>query len=179
MNTVMKKRNFVSEVLFHHPATFCDYIINTFYFLLLAGIFLASVAGVAAIAGFGKTLAASKRQEQVLVEKGVIENVRLLDAGSSLAMRALGWGTAFAVLGTFTFSYGVWKLSGATNVWHSLQRICTIYSRWILLFQMKEFRLKMGSLLPKLSKDGPPTSRTEFEGLRDLMEYVSTWKTEK
>ncbi|KAG4077119.1 hypothetical protein HA402_016106 [Bradysia odoriphaga] len=128
-------------------------------FRVRAGIFLASVAGVAAIAGFGKTLAASKRQEQVLVEKGVIENVRLLDAGSSLAMRALGWGTLCAVVGTFTFSYGVWKLSGATN--------------------MKEFRLKMGSLLPKLSKDGPPTSRTEFEGLRDLMEYISTWKTEK
>lgn len=83
---------------------------------LTAGIFLASVAGVAAIAGFSKTLAASKKQEQVLLEKGVIENVRLLDAGSSLAMRALGWGTLCAFLGTCTLSYGVWKLSGATNV---------------------------------------------------------------
>lgn len=90
--------------------------LNSSFIDIIAGIFLASVAGVAAIAGFSKTLAASKRQEQVLVEKGVIENVRLLDAGSSLAMRALGWGTFCAVVGTFTFSYGVWKLSGATNV---------------------------------------------------------------
>lgn len=41
---------------------------------------------------------------------------------------------------------------------------------------MNEFRHKMGTLLPKLSKDGPPSSRTEFDGLSDLMEYVSTWK---
>lgn len=43
------------------------------------------------------------------------------------------------------------------------------------LLQMDEFRLKMGSLLPKLSKDAQ-TSRTEFEGLNDLMEYLSTHK---
>lgn len=43
---------------------------------------------------------------------------------------------------------------------------------------MNEFRHKMGTLLPKLSKDGPPTSRTEFDGLSDFMEYVSTWQPE-
>lgn len=36
----------------------------------------------------------------------------------------------------------------------------------------------MGTLLPKLSKDGPPSSRTEFDGLSDLMQYVSTWQPE-
>lgn len=40
---------------------------------------------------------------------------------------------------------------------------------------MDEFRNKMGSVLPKLSKD-TQTSRTEFDGLNDLMEYVSTVK---
>lgn len=44
--------------------------------------------------------------------------------------------------------------------------------------QMNEFRHKMGTLLPKLSKDGPPSSRTEFDGLSDLMDYVSTWQPE-
>lgn len=43
---------------------------------------------------------------------------------------------------------------------------------------MNEFRHKMGTLLPKLSKDGPPSSRTEFDGLSDLMQYVSTWQPE-
>lgn len=82
----------------------------------LAGVFLGSVAGVAALFGFSKTVMASKREEQKLLEKGIIEGVHLLDAGSSLAMRALGWGTLYAFLGTGTFCYGVWKLSGATNV---------------------------------------------------------------
>lgn len=40
---------------------------------------------------------------------------------------------------------------------------------------MDEFRLKMGSLLPKISKN-TQSSRTEFEGLNDLMEYLSTVK---
>lgn len=115
MKSVMKRKNFELkvELFYKWPAYTTSFNIFSYW---IAGIFLASVAGVAAIAGFSKTLATSKRQEQVLVEKGVIENVRLLDAGSSLAMRALGWGTFCAFLGTFTFSYGVWKLSGATNV---------------------------------------------------------------
>lgn len=38
---------------------------------------------------------------------------------------------------------------------------------------MREFRMKIGSILPRLT----PTvhnSRTEFEGLTDLMTYLST-----
>lgn len=47
-----------------------------------------------------------------------------------------------------------------------------------LCLQMNEFRHKMGTLLPKLSRDGPPGSRTEFDGLSDLMQYISTWQPE-
>lgn len=41
------------------------------------------------------------------------------------------------------------------------------------MLQMHEFRMKVGSLLPRLT----PTvhnSRTEFEGLNDLMTYLAT-----
>lgn len=31
----------------------------------------------------------------------------------------------------------------------------------------------MGSLLPNIPKNNPPQSRTEFEGLRDLLTYIS------
>lgn len=41
-------------------------------------------------------------------------------------------------------------------------------------FQMSEFKLKMGSILPKIPKNNPPQSRTEFEGLTDLLNYVTT-----
>lgn len=40
---------------------------------------------------------------------------------------------------------------------------------------MDEFRHKMGTVLPKLSKE-TQTSRTEFDGLNELMEYLSTHK---
>lgn len=44
---------------------------------------------------------------------------------------------------------------------------------------MTEFRYKMGSVLPRLTNTSDPQSRTEFEGLTDLMEYLSTWKGTK
>lgn len=86
------------------------------FFFILAGIFLTSVGSIAALFGFSRTLMSAKRQDQKLYEKATIENMKLLDAGSSLALRALGWGTLYAFLGTGTFCYGIWKLSGAKNV---------------------------------------------------------------
>lgn len=46
------------------------------------------------------------------------------------------------------------------------------------LIQMVEFRSKMGSILPRLTKDTPQTSQTDFDGLTDLMKYLSTWGKE-
>lgn len=43
---------------------------------------------------------------------------------------------------------------------------------------MIEFRHKMGAILPQISKNTPQTSRTEFEGLTDLMKYLATWGKE-
>ena len=43
---------------------------------------------------------------------------------------------------------------------------------------MAEFREKMGKGLPRLTSNERPTSRTEFEGLTDLMKYISTWGKE-
>lgn len=52
------------------------------------------------------------------------------------------------------------------------QYLCFIYLKFLL--QMKEFRIKMGSILPTIKKNNPPQSRTEFEGLTDLLNYIST-----
>lgn len=71
---------------------------------------------MAAIFGFSRTLMASKHEEQKLLEKGLIEGPHMLDAGSRLARRALGYGTLFALLGTGTLFGGIWAMSGATNV---------------------------------------------------------------
>ena len=71
-------------------------------------------------------------------------------------MRALGYGTILAFVGVGSLSYAIWKLSGAKD--------------------LKDFRLKAGSILPKIPRNENPTSRTEFEGLNDLMQYLETWK---
>lgn len=43
---------------------------------------------------------------------------------------------------------------------------------------MEEFRMKMGQRLPRLTSDKTPTSRTDFDGLNDLMKYLATWGKE-
>ncbi|KAL5287035.1 TMEM242 family protein [Megaselia abdita] len=123
-----------------------------------AAAFLGIVGGGSALFGFSKTLSKAKRQDSKLLEKGGRETLILMDEGSALALRALGYGTTYAVLGCGLFCFGIWKLSGAKD--------------------MTEFRSKMGSFLPKLTSNSPATSRTEFEGLSDLMRYLSTWRTE-
>ncbi|XP_045764788.1 transmembrane protein 242 [Maniola jurtina] len=118
-----------------------------------AGAFLATIAGISAFAGFGTTLAAAKKTDPKYFNKGIHGSVELADAGALLALRALGWGTLYAIGGTTCLCYGIWKLSGAKD--------------------LKDFRIKMGNLLPILPKNNPPQSRTEFSGMNDLMKYLS------
>lgn len=90
---------------------------KTFCFWFVSAIaFLSTVSGMAAIAGFSRTIATARKQDQKLYEHATVETVNLIEAGTKLATRALAWGTFYAFLGTGTFFYGIWKLSGATNV---------------------------------------------------------------
>lgn len=47
-------------------------------------------------------------------------SIEMAESGSSLALRALGYGTLFAVVGTGTLAFAIWKLSGAKNVSNKL-----------------------------------------------------------
>lgn len=71
---------------------------------------------MAALGGFSRTIITARKQDQQLYEKATVESVNLIEAGSKLATRALAWGTFYAVLGTGSLVYGIWKLSGAKNV---------------------------------------------------------------
>ncbi|XP_044750768.1 transmembrane protein 242 [Coccinella septempunctata] len=124
-----------------------------------AGLFLGSVTGISALVGFGTTIAAAKRKDPEFFNKGMIPTSKVVDSGSQLALRALGWGTLYACTGCGLLFYSIWKLSGANN--------------------MQEFRNKMGSLLPKIPKNNPPIGRTEFSGLNDLLDYVQHLKSAK
>lgn len=77
---------------------------------------MATVCGMAAIAGFSRTITTARKQDQKLYELATVETVNLIETGTKLATRALAWGTFYAVLGTGTISILIWKLSAAKNV---------------------------------------------------------------
>ncbi|XP_030381001.1 transmembrane protein 242 [Scaptodrosophila lebanonensis] len=121
--------------------------------------FLGLVGGISALIGFSQTLGKAKKSDnKVLQQQGTRQGLILMDEGATLAMRALGWGTLYAVLGTGAFCYGFWKLSGAKD--------------------FEEFRMKMGNSLPRITKEEQPQSRTDFDSLTDLMKYLATWAKE-
>lgn len=134
---------------------------------------------MSALFGFSRTLATAKKTDsKVLQQAGTRQGMILMDEGATLALRALGWGTLYAVMGTGAFCYGFWKLSGAKDV--SMPPICSMNFALNLSFrsQFQEFRLKMGNALPRITKDEPPASRTDFESLTDLMKYLAAWNKE-
>ncbi|XP_076308285.1 LOW QUALITY PROTEIN: transmembrane protein 242-like [Tachypleus tridentatus] len=118
---------------------------------ILGGAFLAGVAGASLVFGFGMTLAMAKRKDPTFFTKGLVGSKEVPESGGSLAVRALGWGTLYAVCGFGLFCFGVWKSLGVQN--------------------LKEFRQKMGEMLPQIPKK-EPQGRTEFENLRELLNYV-------
>lgn len=128
-------------------------------FAFKATAFLAGVAGVSALIGFGGTLSYTKKKDPTFFDKGVTLGPSLSESGAALALRALGWGTVWAVGGCGILFISLWKLSGCKD--------------------LHEFRMKMGEKLPKIRKNDPPQSRTEFDGLSDLMRYLETWGSEK
>ncbi|XP_078041795.1 transmembrane protein 242 [Augochlora pura] len=120
---------------------------------LYATVFLGSIAGVSALIGFSGALAAAKKQDTKGFDMGVMGGKGLPESGTALAMRALFWGSVWAIGGCGLLFYSIWKITGATNA--------------------QEFRMKVGSILPRIPKNDPPQSRTEFENLTDLLRYVS------
>ncbi|CAG9861127.1 unnamed protein product [Phyllotreta striolata] len=127
-------------------------------FKIKAALFLSGISGISALAGFGCTIAMARKQDPKYFNIGMTPTRELSESGASLGLRALGWGTLYAFVGCGVFFYGIWKLSGATN--------------------MKEFRCAMGNILPVIPKKNPQ-GRSEFSGLNDLLDYLQHQKGTK
>ncbi|KAH9525594.1 hypothetical protein Btru_001783 [Bulinus truncatus] len=121
------------------------------YGRLKAGIFLTAVTGLSVLGGFGTTLAMSKKQDPTMFSKGIHGSREIPESGISLATRALARGSLYSVAGVSLFCFGVWKLTGAHN--------------------LKDFRHKVGSILPTIPKK-PEPGRSEFATIRDLFNYI-------
>ncbi|XP_032835380.1 transmembrane protein 242 [Petromyzon marinus] len=63
------------------------------------------------LSGFSITVASARRKSPKCFDQTLPPG---LETGSRLALRALGWGSAFAVGGTALLSLGVW---GALSLW--------------------------------------------------------------
>ncbi|XP_015903600.2 transmembrane protein 242 isoform X2 [Parasteatoda tepidariorum] len=118
---------------------------------LLETSFLLTVTGVSVVGGFGMALAMAKKKDPVYFLKGMMATKELPESGGSLAMRALGWGTLYAVTGFSAVCYGIWKLMGVNN--------------------LEEFRQKVGKNLPTIPKSENP-GRSDFKNLRELLNYI-------
>jgi len=132
---------------------------------IVSSVFLMTVGGASLVSGFGLAFARARKSDPGAFDQGVVgsggieaigkaakEDAKLAEAGAQLALRALGRATVYAVGGFALFCGTVWKLSGAKD--------------------LQDFRMKAGGILPKIPKNDPPQSRTEFSGLNDLLQYV-------
>jgi len=117
--------------------------------------FIGCVAGASVLAGFGFSFTQSRKLDPVKFQEGLSPAARNLQSGTAVATRALGLATVYAVSGVSLVCFTIWKLVGAKD--------------------LHEFRYKVAEFLPRVRRNDPPTSRTDFESLTDLMGYLEQW----
>ncbi|KAF7489839.1 Transmembrane protein [Sarcoptes scabiei] len=121
-------------------------------------LFLGTIAGIGLMFGFSNGIAAAKKNDENAFNKGLMmlpekPELKPMESGARLATRALGIGTVYAFAGVGFITALIWFSVGAKD--------------------FQEFRQKVGQKLPKVPRNDPPLSRTEFESFREFFEYLA------
>ncbi|GAV04386.1 hypothetical protein RvY_14670 [Ramazzottius varieornatus] len=120
-------------------------------------VFLGGVTFLGLLSGFGSALAMAKKRDPTSFDKGLLPEAKKLESGASFALRALGWGTLYAVSGVGLLCFTVYKILDVQSA--------------------LDFRQKMKNLMPSVPKREPnPSERTEFASIREFFEYYGEEK---
>jgi hypothetical protein len=119
-----------------------------------AGLFFTFITSVGFLSGFSFSISSTKKNEtKNYSPKAQRSFHRLHNDGTELAKRALLRASLYSCGGFTLFLLGIWTLSGAPSTF-------------------KEFRFRVGSILPDLGRQHRNQGRTEFANLTELFQYV-------
>lgn len=122
-------------------------------FQLVKGVFITSITGISALVSFSFALSSARKRNPVAPDD---VSAQVYNSGAKLALRALKWGTFYAVTGCGLLIFGVWKAANVNNVSRleskQLNLHLNLSNEPLILFRWKNFVKKWANYSPQSLK---------------------------